>query len=121
MASTKTLPVEEHNKYNPIAAIVADINNTCCGAKLFKTGLAKPLPITIIPDVAVTISMGLPIFFNKTGTHCSVYNSVTAVPHMQININMNNGDANALYIPPIETPDETRSVTGKSNFENKYP
>src|SRR6185503_13913820 len=104
-----------------MAAIVADINKTPCGAKLFNIGFAIPRPSTITPEVAVTIRIGFFISFNNEGTHCSVYNSVTAVPHMQMNIKINNGDASALYIPAIETPEETRSVTGKSSLENRYP
>src|SRR5665213_1484591 len=119
IASTKAFPVEEYNKYNPMAATVVDINNNVCGANCCNTGLARPLPITMIPDVAVTINIGFPIFFNSTGTHCSVYSSVIAVPHIQMNININNGEAIALYMPAVETPEETRSVTGKSNFEKR--
>jgi hypothetical protein len=44
-----------------------------------------------------------------------------AVPNIQMNMNINNGFNNDLYIVEDETPLETRSVRGKSNLENKYP
>ncbi len=42
-----------------------------------------------------------------------------AVPNMQMNMKINNGFKSDLYISAVVTPEETRSVTGKSSFENK--
>src|ERR1700744_2493183 len=113
-------PVTVLNRYIPKAAKMVDINNNTCGGKSFNTGLANARPITITPVSRVNIKIALSVtFFNNTSIHCPVNNSVIAVPNMQMNMKINNGFQSALYIPEVETPDDTRSVTGKSNFENR--
>ena len=98
-----------------------EINNNTCGEKSFKTGFANARPTTITPVSKVSIKMAFCVtFFNSTSIHCPVNNSVIAVPNMQTNMKRNKGFKKwPLYMPPIDTPEETRSVTGKSSFENR--
>ncbi len=98
----------------PKAAKMVEISNNTCGGKIFSTGLANARPITITPVSSVNISKALSVtFFNNTSIHWPVNNSVIAVPNMQMNMKINKGFKSALYIPAVETPEATRSVTGK--------
>src|SRR5436190_13782202 len=107
-------PVMVLNRYNPSAASMVDISNTIWGEKRLSTGLAKARPTTITPVSSVNNNSALLVtFFNNTSSHWPVNSSVIAVPNMQMNMNKNNGDATALYIPAVDTPEATRSVTGK--------
>src|SRR4051794_7618969 len=116
------LPVVCPRRYKPNAANIEDNSNTPDGENLCTTGPAKALPNTITPVSMVSNNRALSLtFFNSTSIHWPVNNSVMAVPNIRMIMIKNNGLSRDLYISKVDTPLETRSVTGNFNLLKRYP
>src|SRR5664279_647624 len=112
-------PLKVPNKYIPSVEIMADTNNKPAGDTRCTTGPATLRASACTAATSASTRMALLVTFcNNTPTHWLVKSSVIAVPNMQINKKIYKGVSTALYISFVDTPDDTRSVTGKSRLKN---